>query len=94
MNKVDTSPKNVTRIIDDVTTHCSQPSEYGLLLPGLLVEIVELVEALVVERDTLRLALSNLLTVIPVLPEPARQIVGMEDRYNQVIKQAKEVLGI
>ena len=53
MSKVDTSPKNVSRIIDDVTTHCSQPSEYGLLLPGPLVEIVELVEALAAVRDTL-----------------------------------------
>lgn len=46
---------------------------------------------LIAERDGLRLALSNLLSVMPVFPEPARQIVGMEDRYNQVIKQAKEV---
>lgn len=94
MSERDTSAENVARIIDNVTTNCSQPSEYGLLLPGPLVEAIELIEALAAERDALRLALSNLLTVMPVFPAPARQIIGMEERYNQAIKSAKEVIGL
>lgn len=38
--------------------------------------------------------LSNLLTVVPAFPARNRQIVGMEDRYNKAIKEAKEVLGL
>ena len=38
--------------------------------------------------------LSNLLTVTPAFPARNRQIVGMEDRYNKAIKEAKEVLGL
>jgi hypothetical protein len=53
MTELDTSAENVTRVIDSVTTNCSKPSEYGLLLQGPLVEIIELVEDLAFERDRL-----------------------------------------
>ncbi len=42
----------------------------------------------------LETVLSNLLSVTPAFPAAARQIVGMEDRYNKAIKEAKEVLGL
>jgi hypothetical protein len=44
------------------------------------------------ERDRLREALWQLLTVTPVFPTAAKQIVGMEDRYNAAITNARAAL--
>jgi len=57
-------------------------------------ETAATLRTLVSERARLRLTLFNLLSVTPAFPAPARQIVGMEDRYNQAIKEAREVLGL
>ena len=45
------------------------------------------------EIARLRTACVGLLTVMPVFPAAARQIVGMEDRYNAAIQNAWAALG-
>jgi muconolactone delta-isomerase len=44
------------------------------------------------EIDRLREALRQLLTVMPVFPDAAKKIVGMEDRYNAAITNARDAL--
>lgn len=44
------------------------------------------------EIDRLREALRQLLTVMPVFPDAAKKIVGMEDRYNSAITNARDAL--
>ncbi len=50
------------------------------------------IERLLAERDRLRGALWQVLTVMPVFPDAAKQIVGMEDRYNAAITNARAAL--
>jgi hypothetical protein len=45
------------------------------------------------ERNRLRAALWQLLTVMPVFPDAAKKIVGMEDRYNAALDAARAALG-
>ena len=42
--------------------------------------------------EMLRTALRDLLKVMPVFPAAAREIVGMEDRYNDAIRNARNAL--
>lgn len=49
-------------------------------------------DAVRAERDRLREALRQVLTVMPVLPRAAKQIVGMEDRYEAAITAARVAL--
>jgi len=44
------------------------------------------------ERDRLREALRQLLTVMPVFPDAAKNIVGMKDRYNAALDAARAAL--
>ena len=44
------------------------------------------------EVARLRDVVAVLLSVMPVLPAAAKQIVGMEDRYNAAIEQARAAL--
>ena len=44
------------------------------------------------EIERLREALRQLLTVMPVFPDAAKKIVGMEDRYNAAITNARDAL--
>lgn len=50
------------------------------------------VHKLVAEIDRLRAALRQLLTVMPVFPDAAKKIVGMEDRYNAALDAARAAL--
>jgi hypothetical protein len=45
------------------------------------------------ENDRLRDIVRDLLSVMPVLPAAAKHIVGMEDRYNSAITNARTALG-
>ena len=49
-------------------------------------------DAALAEVARLRDLLTVLLSVMPVFPATAKQIVGMEDRYNAAIEQARAVL--
>lgn len=48
--------------------------------------------SLLEERDQLREIVRDLLSVMPVLPAAAKHIVGMEDRYNSAITNARTKL--
>lgn len=49
-------------------------------------------ETSLTRAQRLEAVLIGLLSVMPVLPDAAKQIVGMEDRYNSMIAAAKKEL--
>ena len=44
------------------------------------------------EIERLREALKDLLDVVPILPKDAKNIVGMEHRYNNALDKARSAL--
>jgi hypothetical protein len=75
----------MTNIIDDI--------DIGIGVPDrLLSSVVSVLAEAADEIERLREALRQLLTVMPVFPDAAKKIVGMEDRYNAALDAARAAL--
>jgi hypothetical protein len=65
---------------------------HGIDVSATIHSLVARAEKAEAERDRLREALWQVLTVMPVFPAAAKQIVGMEDRYDAAITTARAAL--
>jgi hypothetical protein len=80
-------------IIDRLLDEAEKAQRKGhLLLAEVCRDAADELGLVIEERNRLRGIVRDLLSVMPVLPAAAKHIVGMEDRYNSAITNARTAL--
>ncbi len=80
---------NIDRLLDEAE---KAQRKGHLLLAEVCRDASDQLGLVIEERDQLQKIVRDLLSVMPVLPVAAKHIVGMEDRYNSAITNARTAL--